>query len=74
MVVVVIAPNRYWLTLAGVPVRGAREQHDAGRDAAVEEDGERDVGAGAAAGPDQLDGDRADDRDDERGEHGRATR
>ena len=71
LVVVVIAPNRYWLTLPARPVRGPRQQHHAGRDAAVEEDGERDVGAGAAAGPDQLDGDRADDRDDERGQDGR---
>ena len=68
LVVVVIAPKRYWLTLPAVPVRRARQQHHPGGDAAVEEDGERDVGAGAAARADQLDGDRADDRDDERGE------
>ena len=57
--VVVIAPKRYWLTLPAVPSEEREQQHHAGRDAAVEEDGERDVGAGAAAGPDQLDGDGA---------------
>ena len=71
LVVVVIAPKRYWLTLPAVPSAGARQQHHAGGDAPVEEDGERDVGAGAATRSDQLDGDGPDDRDDERGEDGR---
>ena len=55
--------------LAGVPALRPGDEHHAAGDAAVEQHGQRDVAAGAAAGPDQLDGDRADDGRDQRRQH-----
>ena len=71
---VVMAPKRYAVRLAGVPLGDLAMMHDAGGDAAVEHHGEGDVAARAARGPDQLDGDGGGDRGDERGEHRRGAR
>ena len=47
---VVIEPNRYGCRLALEPSRRQVDEHDAAGHAAVEEDGQRDVAAGLAAG------------------------